>query len=716
LGKYFSREKQMGKQYELLVPTQTGSSMKIKTRIFTLVAFCLGLLTMIAGIGIWQMSKISVEIEGIAQRHIPLADALTKITVHQIKQVITFERAIRAGEKMKRHSGASGEFDETVIEFKKLIAKVDQKFDEVQAVAQSAVDTSTSEEEQQEYESVVSMLGWLSTKHLQYDRLTTQTLKLIDEGKIEQAFTQLPMIEKEEENLTRQIEQLLTNVGNFTKSAAREAEKQKSDAFILLMSLTVVAIVIGTFVAVFLVRRSIIRPLGEIVTGLDALSSGDMSVDVKVYNKDEIGAVARSYVTFKHSLMKLKQREHQLHHSEQRFRNIVEVSSDWIWECNEDLRFTYLSNRFQQATGFPKKELLGKTPEQISKDSIADWDTHLTNLKDKLPFRDFNYTVKSENGETRHWTISGRPVFDEDGNFKGYHGTGSDRTQEVRDQAELVNHRDHLQELVDSATQEIKGQAKELEESLAKEQKLNKLQREFVSMASHEFRTPLAIIDATAQRMKSRADKNKLTPEDAVERVQKIRGAVQRMTRLMESTLTAARMEEGKIDIAIEPCNIKQVIHEVCMRQQDLANNHIISCDLVDIPDTIQADFHALEQVFTNLLSNALKYSPDAPDIEVKGHADSHRVVLSVSDNGIGIDEDEIDQIGERFFRARTSTGTSGTGIGLNLVKTLVEMHGGSFNARSKKGEGSTFTICLPIAGPEEYPEAQTGLEQTKVA
>ncbi len=707
----------MEKKYELLVPTPTGSSMKIKTRIFTLVAFCLGLLTMVAGIGIWQMSKISVEIEGIAQRNIPLADALTKITIHQIKQVITFERAFRAGEKVKGHSGAaSNEFDETVQEFKKLITKVDQEFDQVKFIAQSSVDTSTSVKERQEYQRVVTMLGWLSTKHMEYDRLTTQTLTLVDEGKIEQAFTQLPIIEVEEESLTSHLEQLVANVGGLTKSAAREAEERESFAFILLTTLTGVAIVIGTVVAVFLVSRSIIRPLGEIVTGLDALSADDMSVDVKVHNKDEIGAVARSYVIFKHSLMKLKQREHQLHHSEQRFRNIVEVSSDWIWECDENLRFTYLSDRFQQASGFPKKQLLGKTHDQISKDAIADWDTHLANLRDELPFRDFNYTLKNENGETRHWTISGRPVFDENGKFKGYHGTGSDKTQEVRDQAELVNHRDHLQELVDTATQELKGQAKELEEALAKEQKLNKLQREFVSMASHEFRTPLAIIDATAQRMKSRADKNKLTPDDAVERVQKIRSAVQRMTRLMESTLTAARMEEGKIDIVIEPCNIKQVIHEVCMRQQDLANAHIISCDLADIPDTIQADSHALEQVFTNLLSNALKYSPDAPDIEVKGQTDSQQVVFSVRDNGIGIDEDEIGQIGERFFRARTSTGTSGTGIGLNLVKTLVEMHGGSFNAKSKKGEGSTFTICLPIAGPEEKLEAQTGLVQTKVA
>jgi signal transduction histidine kinase len=274
----------------------------------------------------------------------------------------------------------------------------------------------------------------------------------------------------------------------------------------------------------------------------------------------------------------------------------------------------------------------------------------------------------------------------------------------LESEEELTSHRDYLQKRVNLATIHLKNKALELELALAKEKELNKLQREFVSMASHEFRTPLAIIDTAAQRLKRRADS--ATPEEAVKRADKIRGAVKRMTRLMDSTLTAARMEEGKIRVEIKPCDIGKVVAEICAVQQEIAQTHVISCDLADLPETIQADIGSLEQVLTNLLSNAVKYAPDAPDIEVKAGTKGDQVVISVRDHGIGIDEDELGRIGERFFRARTSTGIAGTGIGLNLVKTLVEMLGGSISIDSKRGEGSTFSFRVPIAGPDLSQQA----------
>lgn len=255
----------------------------------------------------------------------------------------------------------------------------------------------------------------------------------------------------------------------------------------------------------------------------------------------------------------------------------------------------------------------------------------------------------------------------------------------------------------EKALREVQG---ELEQALNKEIELNEMQRQFVSMASHEFRTPLAIIDGTAQRLKNQARKNRLTSEDALNRVEKIRNAVTRMTRLMESTLMAARTEEGMIKVDIGPCDIGKLVREVCSRQQEISQTHAISCDLAGLPETIQADAGSLEQVFTNLLSNAVKYAPNAPDIEVMAHTRDDRVAISVRDHGFGIDADELNRVGERFFRARTSSGTAGTGIGLNLVKTLVEMHGGTFSVESKKGEGSTFTIYLPIAGPDQTDQS----------
>jgi PAS domain S-box-containing protein len=277
-----------------------------------------------------------------------------------------------------------------------------------------------------------------------------------------------------------------------------------------------------------------------------------------------------------------------------------------------------------------------------------------------------------------------------------------DITDRKKAESELIEHRDHLQKLVDMATEKLQDSAEELKEALSKEKKLGELQRQFVSMASHEFRTPLAIIDTTAQRLKSQANNKKLTTEDTVQRVEKIRGAVQRMTRLMESTLAAARIQEGKLKIEIESCDIGEVVREACTHQQDIASKHTISCDLAELPKIIQADTGAMEQILTNLLSNAVKYAPDAPDIEVKAFAEDDQVVISVRDHGLGIDADDLQSMFERFFRAKTSTGISGTGIGLNLVKMLVEEHGGTIDVESKKDEGSIFTVRLPITGPDQ--------------
>ncbi len=255
----------------------------------------------------------------------------------------------------------------------------------------------------------------------------------------------------------------------------------------------------------------------------------------------------------------------------------------------------------------------------------------------------------------------------------------------------------NLEELVARRTSKIEQQAKQLEEALGREKELNELQRQFVAMVSHEFRTPLAIIDSTAQRLSRRASKDALTSQEAIERVNKIRDAVKRMARLMESILTAARMESGKIGVEIGPCNVEMVVRDVCSRQQELSKRHIISYDLAGLPANIEADPAALEQVFTNLLSNAVKYAPGAQKIDVVGQCRGDCVEISVRDYGLGIDEEDLPKMFERFFRARTSSGITGTGIGMNLARTLVEMHGGSIHVESRKDEGSLFTVSLPI-------------------
>ncbi|OOO24483.1 ATPase [Rhizobium sophoriradicis] len=261
-------------------------------------------------------------------------------------------------------------------------------------------------------------------------------------------------------------------------------------------------------------------------------------------------------------------------------------------------------------------------------------------------------------------------------------------------QAELTHHRNHLEEMVADRTAEIERQRAELDRLLAHERQVNALQRQFVAMASHEFRTPLAIIDAAAQRL-CRSTTN-VSGEYVHEKAGVIRSAVVRMVDLMESILASGRLETGQITLKRSEGDLKALLVACCDRQRELSRSHVFQLDL-EIPDLLTFDRIAMEQVFTNLISNAVKYSSDASGIYVRARVDEKTVEIAIADGGIGIDADDLPKLFQPYYRARSATGIAGTGIGLNVVKQVVELHGGSVEVMSELGKGTTFTIRLPI-------------------
>ncbi len=235
-----------------------------------------------------------------------------------------------------------------------------------------------------------------------------------------------------------------------------------------------------------------------------------------------------------------------------------------------------------------------------------------------------------------------------------------------------------------------------LEHSLGKERQLNRLQREFVSMVSHEFRTPLAIIDGAAQRLVRR--KGALKPHDVAEKTERIRKAVARMTTLIDSTLCASRLDAGKIELSRRPFDLAEVVAGVVARQAEISTDHDFVVDMADLPPAVYADPEYIERVFANLVSNAVKYSGRQPRIEIAGWSEGNVAAVSVRDHGVGIPSDQVPRLFQRFFRARTAAGIPGTGIGLHLVRELVEMHGGTIDVVSEEGAGTTFTVRLASA------------------
>lgn len=239
-------------------------------------------------------------------------------------------------------------------------------------------------------------------------------------------------------------------------------------------------------------------------------------------------------------------------------------------------------------------------------------------------------------------------------------------------------------------------QAALLQEKLAEEQRLTLLQRNFVAMASHEFRTPLAIIDGQSQRLISM--RQRLTADELAERARKIRSMVRRMTQLIDNLIGSARLIDAHIELYYHPTRVDltALLREVSQLQRELSPD----AQIVEPTDSprflVHGDASLLSQLFSNLLSNAVKYSPDGGLIHITAAQDGASVAVVIEDHGIGIPEADRERVFERYFRGSNTSGIVGSGVGLQLVKTIVDLHHGAIALHTREGEGSRFTITLP--------------------
>jgi PAS domain S-box-containing protein len=365
---------------------------------------------------------------------------------------------------------------------------------------------------------------------------------------------------------------------------------------------------------------------------------------------------------------------------------LIDQLPDYLWVKDLGSRFVVANLALARDSGRPRStDMIGLTDFDLHERFRAT-DFHSKEqdiLRSGEPMLDEEEAVIDSTGNKKWFSSSKIPVRNDDGEIIGLLGVARDIT--LRKKAEALRLR----------ALELEENSKELSRALNKERKVNALQRQFVAMASHEFRTPLAIIDGAAQRLTRR--KGEYSADFIAEKSQQIRQAVNRMVELMESILSFEKLEVGALQVQPDTCQLDDIVLGCCVQQRDLSKSFSIVVDIDALPRTIMADSSALIQVFTNLLSNAVKYSANSRTIEVRGWSEGDYARVSVRDFGLGIDEDDLRHMFERYFRARTSTGIAGTGIGLNLVKLIVDLHGGTVEIESKKGQGSTFTVSLPI-------------------
>ena len=235
--------------------------------------------------------------------------------------------------------------------------------------------------------------------------------------------------------------------------------------------------------------------------------------------------------------------------------------------------------------------------------------------------------------------------------------------------------------------------------AVARELEVARLQSDFVSAVSHEFRTPLATLRQLSELL---ADGRVQSEERRSEYYEDLRHESERLHRLVENLLDFGRMEAGRREFRFETIDAVALVRRVAgdFAQEVAARGYRIEVSADDHPSgiVVRADEEALARALWNLLDNAVKYSPDARTVWVDARADGSRFLLSVRDEGVGIPDDEQRRIFDKFVRGSSANaaGVKGTGLGLAMVQRIVAAHGGDVSVTSAAGKGSTFTIALP--------------------
>jgi PAS domain S-box-containing protein len=356
----------------------------------------------------------------------------------------------------------------------------------------------------------------------------------------------------------------------------------------------------------------------------------------------------RQYET-REQLQALERAEEALRQSEERFRLALRRSPVMVFGQDLNLRYTWVYNAGDRLSA---RALLGRTDAEILTPLEAE---RVTALKQRV-LRD-NASAREEiavtvDGQLLDWDLTVEPMHDRGGALQGLLGAAVDVTER---------------------------------------RALERLQREFTAMVSHELRNPLASIKGFAQLMQRRG----VFDERAIETIV---GQANLLQRLVDDLLEVSRLEAGHLELRAELFDLAAETAAYAEQAQAQSQRHVVRVEVETAPLTVRADRGRIGQVLLNLLSNAIKYAPGGGEIlvRVEGAADEARV--SVQDQGLGIPREALPRLFERFFRVDASGRPDGSGLGLYIARRIVEAHGGRIWAESDgPGQGSTFRLSLPL-------------------
>lgn len=360
-----------------------------------------------------------------------------------------------------------------------------------------------------------------------------------------------------------------------------------------------------------------------------------------------------------------------------RYQSMLDSQIDLLCRYTPDTVLTYVNQAYCEFFGKTPDELLGVSFLSLSlpgdEPVIRGRIEELT--RDPSP-RMREYRTQNAHGEEAYVLWVDQGIVDDDGTVVEIQAVGRDITE-----------RRQLEE------QRMVAQALQME--LAKERELIEMKAQMVSTLSHEFRTPLSVIQTSLDILERYL--HKLTPEQIIERFDIIRSQVKSMVALMEDLLVFGRMETGRTMAEKAPVDVSALCLRLCddllMTDQ---NRHNLRFDAALGVDLFSTDSSLLERIVVNLTTNAFKYSPPHTTVNLVLQREGEMLVLQVADEGIGIPEIDQPFLFQPFFRAGNVGRTQGTGLGLSIVQQSVSLLGGTINFVSYEGVGTTFTVRLP--------------------
>jgi PAS domain S-box-containing protein len=367
----------------------------------------------------------------------------------------------------------------------------------------------------------------------------------------------------------------------------------------------------------------------------------------------------------------LRTSEARLRESEARFSAAFQASPAFLGILRmSDEKYVLANDAYLNWLGYPLAEVQGRTCVELGIwENPAERDSVLNDM----------YTLGSIRQRECRWQ-----------NRRGQRFTVLLSAETIQ-----LNDKPHMLSMAMDITQRKRAE-EELLKTLEREKELSRLKSSFVSMVSHEFRTPLGIIQSSAELLNE--FHQRMQPGEREEQLESIARNTRRMAGMMEGVLVLSRLDAGKLDFHPTALDLNLFCRRVVDEVHSATNRRcVIELTVNSVPSEAQADEQLLGHIFTNLLSNAVKYSEPAATVYFTVERDGPDAVCVIRDRGIGISEEDQPQLFKAFHRGSNVGTRPGTGLGLLLVKRCAELHGGRVKVESKVGEGTTVMVRLPV-------------------